>query len=227
MSHNNTLTNAKKETLLAHQIALLFWMNSCSYFEANPAFIQRVFFQKRTVMLAARNIWLCFWASPWARGSRGYLHMNTRGRDRIRNNELDGTDWTSCWFHTDYFITECLFSIRLTSFQSRHFQLSIDITPMSVCWVFAELQFILVTFFEEQLAEMEKTKSASCLFSFFFQNHKVLLYSWVYTKKIDTSKFQLMYNTYLYDQNRRSIFNVFCTGLKKNELVSPAIQPSP
>ncbi len=34
-------------------------------------------------------------------------------------------------------------------------------------------------------------------------------------KKIDTSKFQLMYNTYLYDQNRRSIFNVFCTGLKK------------
>ncbi len=49
------LTNAKKETLLTHQIALLFWMNSCSYFEANPAFIQRVFFQKRTVMLAARN----------------------------------------------------------------------------------------------------------------------------------------------------------------------------
>ncbi len=144
--------------------------------------------------------------------------MNARGRDRIRNNELDGTDWTSCWFHTDYFITECLFSIRLTSFQSRHFQLSIDITPMSVCWVFAELQFILVPFFEEQLAEMEKTKSASCLFSFFFQNHKVLLYSWVYTKKIDTSKFQLMYNTYLYDQNRRSIFNVFCTGLKKKRV---------
>ncbi len=55
LSHNNTLTNAKKETLLTHQIALLFWMNSCSYFEANPAFIQRVFFQKRTVMLAARN----------------------------------------------------------------------------------------------------------------------------------------------------------------------------
>ncbi len=52
LSHNNTLTNAKKETLLTHQIALLFWMNSCSYFEANPAFIQRVFFQERTVMLA-------------------------------------------------------------------------------------------------------------------------------------------------------------------------------
>ncbi len=106
-------------------------------------------------------------------------------------------------------------SIRLTSFQSRHFQLSIDITPMSVCWVFAELHFILVTFFEEQLAEMEKTKSASCLFSFFFPNHKVLLYSWVYTKKIDTSKFQLMYNTYLYDQNRRSILMSFALVLKK------------
>ncbi len=36
-----------------------------------------------------------------------------RGRDRIRDNELDGKDWTSCWFHTDYFITEYLFSIRL------------------------------------------------------------------------------------------------------------------
>ncbi len=128
----------KKETLLTHQIALLFWMNSCSYFEANPAFIQRVFFQKRTVMLARGMIWLCLcWASPWARGTRGYLHMNARGQDRIRNNELDGTDWTLCWFHTDYFITECLFPIRLTSFQ---------------------------------------------IYIFFFQNHKDLLYSWVYTK---------------------------------------------
>ncbi len=70
---------------------------------------------------------------------------------------------------------------------------------------FAELQFILVTYFEEQLAEMEKTERILFVF-FFFPNHKVLLYSWVYTKKIDTSKFQLMYNTYLYDQNRRSIF---------------------
>ncbi len=152
--------------------------------------------------------------------------MNARGRDRIRNNELDGTDWTSCWFHTDYFITECLFLIRLTSFQSRHFQHSIDITPMSVCWVFAELHFILVTYFKEQLAEMEKTKSASCLFSFFFPKPQSFVVFVSVHKKIDTSKFQLMYNTYLYDQNRRSIFNVFCTGLKKNELVSPAIQPS-
>ncbi len=173
-----------------------------------------------------RSGFVCCWASPWARGTRGDLHMKARGRDRIRNNELDGTDWTSCWFHTDYFITECLFSIRLTSFQSRHFQLSIDITPMSVCSVFAELHFILVTYFKEQLAEMEKTKSASCLFSFFFPKPQSFVVFLSVHKKIDTSKFQLMYNTYLYDQNRRSIFNVFCTGLKKNELVSPAIQPS-
>ncbi len=129
-----------------------------------------------------RSGFVCCWASL-EHAAHVVIYIWTRGgRDRIRNNELDGTDWTSCWFHTDYFITECLFSIRLTSFQSRHFQLSIDITPMSVCWVFAELHFILVTYFKEQLAEM-KTKSASCLFSFFPQNHKVLLYSWVYTKK--------------------------------------------
>ncbi len=73
-----------------------------------------------------------------------------------------------------------------------------------------------------------KTESASCLFSFLFsKTTKFCCIRECTQKKIDTSKFQLMYNTYLYDQNRRSIFNVFCTGLKKNELVSPAIQPSP
>ncbi len=41
--------------------------------------------------------------------------------------------------------------------------------------IFAELQFILVMYFKEQFAETEKTESASCLFSFFFQNHKVFL----------------------------------------------------
>ncbi len=61
---------------------------SCSYFEANPAFIQRVFFQKRTVMLAARNDLALFVVGRLL----GYLHMNARGPDRIRNNELDGTD---------------------------------------------------------------------------------------------------------------------------------------
>ncbi len=82
---------------------------------------------------------------------------------------------------------------------------------------FAELQFILVTYFEEQLAEMEKTKSASCLFSFFFPKPQSFVVIVSVHKKIDTSKFQLMYNTYLYDQNRRSIL-MSCTGLKKNEL---------
>ncbi len=154
------ITYSSDRSSLVDELLLLFWGKS--------SFYSACLLPETNSNVSARNIWLCFWASPWARGTRGYLHMNARGRDRIRNNELDGTDWTSCWFHTDYFITECLFSIRLTSFQSRHFQLSIDITPMSVCWVFAELQFILVKFFEEQLAEMEKTKSTSCLFSFFF-----------------------------------------------------------
>ncbi len=76
------------------------------------------------------------WASPCARVSRGYLHMNdaraARVRYRIRDNELDGKDLTSCWFHTDYLITEYLFLIVFTSFKSRHVKLSIDITPMSV-----------------------------------------------------------------------------------------------
>ncbi len=75
-----------------------------------------------------------------------------------------------------------------------------------------------MTYFEEQLAEMEKTKSAFCLFSFFFPKPQRFLVFVSVHKKIDTSKFQLMYNTYLYDQNRRSIFNVFCTGLKKKRV---------
>ncbi len=47
----------------------------------------------------------------------------------------------------DYFITEYLFSVRITSFKSNHVKLSIDIFLMSVCNVFAEFQFILVMCF--------------------------------------------------------------------------------
>ncbi len=172
------ITYSSDRSSLLDELLLLFWGKSSLY--------QLVFFQKRTV------------CSPQALFVVGRLLEHaahvviyiwnarvTRVRDRIRNNELDWKDWTSCWFHTDYFITECLFSIRLTSFESRYFQRSMDITPMSVCWVFTELQFILVTYFKEQFAETEKTES--CLFSFFFfQNHKVLLLLWVYTKKVDT-----------------------------------------
>ncbi len=140
--------------------------------------------------------------------------MNARGRDRIRNNELDGTDWTSCWFHTDYFITECLFSIRLTSFQSRHFQLSIDITPMSVCWDFAELQFILVRFLKSSSRRQRRQRAHPVCFLFFSKPQSFVVFVSVH-KKIDTSKFQLMYNTYLYDQNRRSILMSFALVLKK------------
>ncbi len=40
------------------------------------------------------------------------------------------------WFHTDCFITEYLFSARVSSFKSRHAKLSIDIFLLSVCKVF-------------------------------------------------------------------------------------------
>ncbi len=119
------ITYSSDRSSLLDELLLLFWGKSSLY--------QLVFFQKRTV-----------W-SPQALFVVGRLHEHAahvviyilnaraaRGRDRIRNNELDWKDWTWCWFHTDYFITECLFSIRLTSFESRHFKLSIDITPMSV-----------------------------------------------------------------------------------------------
>ncbi len=59
----------------------------------------------------------------------------------------DVKDWTSRWFHMDYFITEYLFSKILAEFKSRHVKLSIDISLMSLCGVFAEFQFILMTRF--------------------------------------------------------------------------------
>ncbi len=124
------ITYSSDRSSLLDELLLLIWGKSSLY--------QLIFFQKRTVwsphslfvvsMSTRRLTWLFTYERAWA----------ARGRDRIRNNELDWKDWTSCWFHMDYFITEC-FSIRLTSFESRHFKLSIDTTPMSVCWVFAEL----------------------------------------------------------------------------------------
>ncbi len=44
---------------------------------------------------------------------------------------LDEQNWRLCWFHTNYFIREYLFSTWLTSFESRHFKLSVHIFLMS------------------------------------------------------------------------------------------------
>ncbi len=91
------------------------------------------------------------------------------GRDLIRDNETRWKNWTCRWFHTDYFITEYLFSVRLTSFKSRYVKLSIDICLRSLCEVFPELQLILLTHFKKQYAERVST-----LFVFFIlQKHKV------------------------------------------------------
>ncbi len=85
--------------------------------------------------------------------------------NRIRNNELDGTDWTLCWFHTDYFITECLFSIRYTSsfyrYNSHVRVLSFSLSYSSFSDVF------------RRAARGDGEDKEHILFvSFFFQNHK-------------------------------------------------------
>ncbi len=100
----------------------------------------------------------------------------------------------------DYFITENLFSVRLTSFKSRHVKLSIDIFLMSLCEVFAALQFILVTCFKEQFAERVKTENAPCLFSLFFKSTKFSCYYECIQINVDPLQIKMVYCSYLYDQ---------------------------
>ncbi len=84
----------------------------------------------------------------------------------------------------DYFITEYLFSVRLTSFKSRHVKLYIDMFLMSLCKVF-EFQFILVTCFKKQFAERVKTENAPGLFSLFFKSTKFSCYYECIQIKVD------------------------------------------
>ncbi len=125
-------------------------------------------------------------------------------RDLIRDNETRRKNWTCSWFHTDYFITEYLFSLRLTSFKSRHVKLSIDIFLMSLCEVFAELQFILVTQFKKQFAERVKTENAPGLFSLFFKSTKFSCYYESIQIKVDPLQIRMVYCSYLYDQKWQS-----------------------
>ncbi len=97
----------------------------------------------------------------------------------------DGKNWTCHWFHTDYFINEYLFSVRLTSFKSRHVKLSIDIFLMSLCKVFAEFQFILVMRFKKQFAERVKTENFLCLLSLFIKSTKLSCYYECIQIKVD------------------------------------------
>ncbi len=82
----------------------------------------------------------------------------------IVDNETRRKNWTCRWFHTDYFITDYLLSVRLASF-NRHVKLSINIIIMSLCGVFAELQLILVTCFKKQFTEIVKTEFFCFLYS--------------------------------------------------------------
>ncbi len=162
----------QKETLLTHQIDLLFWMNSCSYLCSWKSSLYQLLFLPETNSMLSSGF-VCCWASPWARGSRGYFKY----KRRVPRGGGIALEIMS----TLERLNIVLVFIRITSsqnvcFRSRHFELSIDITHMSVCWVFAELQFILVTDFKEQFAETEKRESASCLFSFFFKTTKFCCY---------------------------------------------------
>ncbi len=130
-----------------------------------------------------------------------------------------GKNWTCRWFHTDYFITEYLFSVRLTSFKSRHVKLSIDIFLMSLCKVFAELQFILMMCFKKQFAERVKTENAPCLFSLFFKSTKFSCYYDCIQIKVDPLQIRMVYCSYLYDrkwQSNSSSFRPYQENLPQN-----------
>ncbi len=116
--------------MFTHQIDLLHWLKSCSSFEVNSGSFLSARLLPET--LAAMN-----------RLSSHFVYV---GRSHVRTSQwiftyegcekfivggitleiisLDRKDWRSCWFQTDYFITEYFFN--MTSFKSRHVTLSID-----------------------------------------------------------------------------------------------------
>ncbi len=157
-----------------------------NHFEILGYFSQQILLQKQKV--AGINLFVyaeAMWAFTCARASRGCLNLKTaigRGRDRIRYNELRRENWTSRWFHTDYFNREYLFWTWLTSFKSRHFKLSIHIFLMYLRQVFAEIHVVLFTCLWREVTETEPAENAPCLFSLFFKSTLFLLL-WLYTNK--------------------------------------------
>ncbi len=93
---------------------------------------------------------------------------DARGCDNITDNELRQERLYINWFQTNNF-RDFLFLTWLTYvLLKRHFKLSLDIFPMSVCQVFAEFLFILVTHFRTIFAETETAESAPYLFFLYF-----------------------------------------------------------
>ncbi len=122
---------------------------------------------------------------------------------------LDGKNWSSRWFHTDYFIREYLFLRWLTSFKSRWFTLYIHIFLMSVRQVFAEIQVVLFTCLWREVTETETAERASCLFSLFYKSTLFSCY-YDYTQiQLDPLQIQMIPYSYLYDQKLQSIFSSF------------------
>ncbi len=113
---------------------------------------------------------------------------------------LDEQNWRLCWFHTNYFIREYLFSTWLTSFESRYFKLSVHIFLMSfeasICGDSA--CFIYVS--------LKRRDKAHHLFSLFY---KITLF-------FNPLRFQMLPYSDLYNQ-KCSIFSYFQSSCKKRD----------
>ncbi len=152
--------------------------------------------------------------------SRGCLESEKHDR-RVGVTALDimswdGKNWTSCWFHTDYFNREYLFWTWLTSFKSRHFKLSVHIFFMSLRQVFTKIHVVLFMCLWREVTESEKAENTPCLFSLFYESTLFCCYDDYTQIKVDPLQFQRIPYSYLYDPNWQSIFCYFAV-IKKIE----------
>ncbi len=95
LSHNNSITT--NESNLTHQNSGLF-LSACLLPKTKSSRdeLESLF---KEVRASARLTWTIVISKA---GS-------ACGHDHIRDNKLDRKNWSSLWFHTDYFIREYLF----------------------------------------------------------------------------------------------------------------------
>lgn len=121
-----------------------------------------------------------------------YFIQAARGLVGMVTLKLMRSDWATR--HCVGFILIIL-SNNNFAFKSRHFKLSKDMCLMSVCFVFAEFQCILLA-----RREREKKKCLHCMFSLFCKSTHFCCYCEC-TQKVDIKQIRLMFCSYLYDQN--------------------------
>ncbi len=156
---------------------------------------QSVFFQKQNV--AEMNLMNMFARLTW-------IVRIWKARSLVAvvtlDMSLDEQNWRLCWFHTNYFIREYLFSTWLTSFESRYFKLSVHIFLMSfeasICGDSA--CFIYVS--------LKRRDKAHHLFALFY---KITLF-------LNPLQFQMLPYSDLYNQTL-SIFSYFQSSWKKRD----------